>query len=321
MKRPSISVFRSSASTWHRRAGMWATIALFVACCGRVARCGDDVPASNRVGAPEVPASSAPRLRRSYSSSARALQPTGSVAACPARAEPVKRLTLVENLQLQPAPDTGKLASLVLGMELIPVSAKAVSDGDYRGLRGGLAVVDVECIGAAKLQDVAVGDILVGMHKWETVALEHVDYILRRADLESFSPVKFYVLRNGETQYGFLPTGWLKVCANAYLQEACGVTVDGVPPDESQDSDPRHYRGGLRVTEVQEDDAGATHGIEEGDLLIGMHTWSIRSLGDLVSIAAQPELKRLTSVKVCVLRRGRTMCGELPVRTSVAETY
>jgi serine protease Do len=40
----------------------------------------------------------------------------------------------------------------------------------------------------------------VGMHIWETVSLENVEYILSRPDFASIEPLKFYILRDdGET--------------------------------------------------------------------------------------------------------------------------
>ena len=56
-----------------------------------------------------------------------------------------------------------------------------------------------------------IGDILVGMHVWETVSMENVNYILNRTDFADIEPLKFYILRtnpNGntyETLYGHLP--------------------------------------------------------------------------------------------------------------------
>jgi serine protease Do len=43
------------------------------------------------------------------------------------------------------------------------------------------------------------------MHVWETVSLENVSYILKRPDIGSLNPMKFFVLRGSETLYGYLP--------------------------------------------------------------------------------------------------------------------
>ena len=47
------------------------------------------------------------------------------------------------------------------------------------------------------------------MHIWETVSLKNVDYVVKyvsdRPDSSSVNPVKFYILRGGQTLFGFLP--------------------------------------------------------------------------------------------------------------------
>ena len=57
---------------------------------------------------------------------------------------------------------------------------------------------------AAK-QGIRRGDVLVGMHIWETTKLSEVDYVLNRPDFADFQPIKFYILRGNETLYGHLP--------------------------------------------------------------------------------------------------------------------
>ena len=49
------------------------------------------------------------------------------------------------------------------------------------------------------------GDILVGLHVWETATLENVAYILKRPDFAKLGPVKFFILRGDETLFGYLP--------------------------------------------------------------------------------------------------------------------
>jgi serine protease Do len=70
--------------------------------------------------------------------------------------------------------------------------------------RGGLKVLDVRPEGPAARQGIQRGDVLVGMHHWETISLDNVDYILRHADFASFQPIKFYILRGTETLYGHM---------------------------------------------------------------------------------------------------------------------
>jgi serine protease Do len=70
--------------------------------------------------------------------------------------------------------------------------------------RGGMRVRDVRSDGPAASQGIRVGDVLVGMHIWETVSQENLLYILNHADFERFQPIKFYILRGTETLYGNL---------------------------------------------------------------------------------------------------------------------
>ena len=77
---------------------------------------------------------------------------------------------------------------------------RAVSDR----YRGGLRVTEVRGDSPAHRQGIRQGDILVGMHIWETVTLENVEYVLKHKDFEDFSPVKFYVLRGDQTLFGHL---------------------------------------------------------------------------------------------------------------------
>ncbi len=90
-----------------------------------------------------------------------------------------------------------------LGLEL-----KAVSPARFRqfesGYRGGLSVVAVRPNSPAAKQGIRSGDVLVGMHVWETVSLDHVRWVLNRGDFDQFDPVKFYILRGNETLYGHM---------------------------------------------------------------------------------------------------------------------
>ena len=68
--------------------------------------------------------------------------------------------------------------------------------------RGGLVVTEVRPTSPADTNGVKKGDILVGLHVWQTVKQEDVDYVLKHQDLKTINPLKFYILREGETLYG-----------------------------------------------------------------------------------------------------------------------
>jgi len=70
---------------------------------------------------------------------------------------------------------------------------------------GGLEVTDVRSDGPASKQRIRRGDVLVGMHVWETTSLDNVSYILGRNDIVGRDAVKFYILRGGDTLFGYLP--------------------------------------------------------------------------------------------------------------------
>lgn len=71
--------------------------------------------------------------------------------------------------------------------------------------RGGMRVTGVRANSPAALNGIQQGDILVGLHIWETVSIENVDYVIAHPQLRSFAPLKFYVLRGEETLWGHLP--------------------------------------------------------------------------------------------------------------------
>jgi serine protease Do len=55
----------------------------------------------------------------------------------------------------------------------------------------------------AESQGIRRGDVLVGMHVWETVSLDNVAYVLKQ-DRTNKGPLKFYILRGNQTLYGHL---------------------------------------------------------------------------------------------------------------------
>jgi serine protease Do len=110
------------------------------------------------------------------------------------------RLMLAERTK-QPTLSTAERAWSVLGLRL-----QTIPSGQFRNrsnrYRGGLQVVTVRQGSPAHRQGIRSGDILVGMHIWETVTMENVAYILRHANAEE---IKFYILRGNDTLYGHLP--------------------------------------------------------------------------------------------------------------------
>lgn len=92
----------------------------------------------------------------------------------------------------------------LLGLKLQPISSQQFQQLQTR-YHGGLSVMAVRPDSPAAKQGIRRGDVLVGMHIWETTKLSEVDYVLNRPDFADFQPIKFYILRNNETLYGHLP--------------------------------------------------------------------------------------------------------------------
>jgi serine protease Do len=91
----------------------------------------------------------------------------------------------------------------LLGLELSEEPKTTFQKRNTR-YRGGMRVVDVRPDGPAAEQGIEPGDILVGMHRWETASAQDIDYIVNRPNLGQMGPLKFYVLRGKTTLYGHL---------------------------------------------------------------------------------------------------------------------
>jgi len=68
--------------------------------------------------------------------------------------------------------------------------------------RGGMRVKDVRPGSPAAQNGIRSNDVLVGFHAWQTVTVANVDYVLNHPNFGTFSPLKFYILRDTETLYG-----------------------------------------------------------------------------------------------------------------------
>jgi len=119
--------------------------------------------------------------------------------------------TLAVELALSAAPRSREASDdrvwQTLGMKLVPLSAEQFRRVTSR-YRGGLKVTAVRTDGPAARQGIRTGDVLVGMHIWETVSLSNVQYILNRPEFNASDSIKFYILRDNETLYGHLPVSW-----------------------------------------------------------------------------------------------------------------
>jgi serine protease Do len=73
-----------------------------------------------------------------------------------------------------------------------------------RQLHGGLEVTAVDTDSAAARAGIRRGDILVGLHQWETLTLDNVVYVLSHPDLATFNPLSFHIVRGGQIRRGWM---------------------------------------------------------------------------------------------------------------------
>ncbi|QDU20161.1 trypsin-like peptidase domain-containing protein [Urbifossiella limnaea] len=115
----------------------------------------------------------------------------------------------VEPLELALEPATKAISNPVdlawrrLGVKLNPVGADAVARANPQ-LRGGLLVTEVVPGGVAGSAGIQRGDILVGLHTWETLRVDDVAFVLTHRDYATFLPLKFFLARDGKLRDGHL---------------------------------------------------------------------------------------------------------------------
>ena len=90
-----------------------------------------------------------------------------------------------------------------LGLRLASAVPSTVQQLQPR-YRGGLLVQEVRFGSPASDKGIRPGDILVGLHIWETVKPDNVSYILDQIESDELDTVKFYILRGRDTLFGHL---------------------------------------------------------------------------------------------------------------------
>lgn len=90
-----------------------------------------------------------------------------------------------------------------LGVRLAPVQNAQLQLTEPR-YKGGLRVDQVRSESPAARNGIRQGDVLVGLHVWETANYENLEYIMEHPDFVKFRPLKFYILRGNETLYSYL---------------------------------------------------------------------------------------------------------------------
>jgi serine protease Do len=115
-----------------------------------------------------------------------------------------QRLDLVLQSSARGRPVTDDLVWRKLGLRLTTVDGELVSRVNHQ-LHGGLEVTAVDSDGAASRAGIRRGDILVGLHQWETLTLDNVVYVLSHPELATFNPLSFHIVRGGQIRRGWMP--------------------------------------------------------------------------------------------------------------------
>jgi S1-C subfamily serine protease len=218
----------------------------------------------------------------------------------------------------QPAPPVAKnvQAPDVFGLSITEEPRTTLQDR-RTGYRGGMRVVSVRPDSPAALAGISVGDILVGLHRWETATEKDIQYVMSRVNLGEISKVKFYVLRGQNILSGY-------VDAAASTQPARPLANNVIAPDMfglNLTEEPRstfnwlnvRYRGGMRVDSVRPNSPAAEAGISAGDILVGLHRWAIASEKDVQYLMSRANFGNARKVKFYVLRGQNTLYGQISV--------
>jgi serine protease Do len=114
----------------------------------------------------------------------------------------------IDASELPSRPNDDQPAAASQSWDIVGVKVEAVdaSEQQFSGQPyiGGLRITEVRPGSPAFENGIEVNDILVGLHVWSTVTEQDVSFVVQNPQLENFSPVKFYILREGETLFGYL---------------------------------------------------------------------------------------------------------------------
>jgi serine protease Do len=117
------------------------------------------------------------------------------------RGDKEKRIEVALSTPNRNRPHLAELIWAKLGLRLKPLAAESVAEANAQ-LHGGLEVTAIDHDGLAARAGIRRGDILVGLHQYETVNLDNVAYVLGHPDLASFNPMYFFIVRNGQVRKG-----------------------------------------------------------------------------------------------------------------------
>lgn len=110
------------------------------------------------------------------------------------------------------AGDPRKIATRIwniVGIQAEPLSSAAVRQLNSRlriekPYKGGLRITSVRPGSPADRQLIRPGDVLLGIHGWQTASIEDLDLILRSPEMKTAAQADFYIVRRDQTLVGQL---------------------------------------------------------------------------------------------------------------------
>ncbi len=94
-------------------------------------------------------------------------------------------------------PPTADAVQRRLGLKIVAVGPDVVARVNNE-LRGGLYLDEVAPGSSAARAGLAKGDILIGLHQWESLTVDNVLFVLNHKDLATFHPLKAHYIRDGK---------------------------------------------------------------------------------------------------------------------------
>jgi serine protease Do len=87
---------------------------------------------------------------------------------------------------------------------LRPQTTRMMNSRMRTAYKGGLQITGVRSGSPAGRQGIEAGDILLGIHGWQTASLSDLEMIVERPELQRSPEAKFYLVRRDQTLFGYL---------------------------------------------------------------------------------------------------------------------
>ncbi len=115
-------------------------------------------------------------------------------------------------MKITPSPTANPTSLSEQAWSVIGIQAKPVTSATMRRLNsrmrtnytGGLYITAVRPGSAADQQGISQGDVLLGIHGWQTTTMKDLAGILEHPDMQRGPRAKFYLIRHEQTLFGHM---------------------------------------------------------------------------------------------------------------------